>query len=381
MPLKRFLPYMGFVLAIFIIVSQQTIWAYTESIAGKLLVDIVRFETRGKYTINYEKVRFSFFNDQLFLTNFSVEEVDHLIDLDSTKQPNFSLKSTGLSIDVNSVFDMLINQTIELEGLEVINPQLHVLVDQRNLEEIPEKLSFDEVFELVTKYFEDFNIQYLNIEHAELNIVKITEDTVNTFRLKDVSLNLEHIVNINPLDHDEESIRINHYEFELLEDSLSIIPGYLLTFKNLTGSSRDSLITVKDLALIPTENSDQNLKLDLRFHEITLSSLGFRDILVNHAINSGHLKILKGDINIDINNLDKPKTNTNSNLIPITLDGIEIIDSDLNISLQNDSIAGSMKMNGINLSTGGISVIDPTNVNPQEILKTLRICRFILIGY
>ena len=74
LPLKRFMPYLGLLLGILMIIFQHSLWTYTESIVGRILIDIIRLETRGQYTINYEKVRFNLLSDQLRLTKFSVIE-------------------------------------------------------------------------------------------------------------------------------------------------------------------------------------------------------------------------------------------------------------------------------------------------------------------
>ena len=227
-PLKRLLPYIGLIIGILMIIFQHSLWTYTESIVGKILIDIIRIETRGQYTITYDKVRFNILNDQLKLTKFSViEEIDDTnVSQDDNRQ--FALKSSLLSLNVSSFLDVLIRRQINIQGLELSKPSLRIVDRSVNQNVDSTEAKSSKVFNLVSQYLDNFKIKELKINNAAVEYIKILPDSTYTINLSDISIRIASFEVQNPLIKDEQKFSSSQFEFEILNDSIELVPGHLL---------------------------------------------------------------------------------------------------------------------------------------------------------
>jgi hypothetical protein len=371
LPLKGFLPYVGLIAGILIIIFQQSFWSYSEGIVGRILIDIVRFETRGKYTIEYEKVRFNIWKDQLRLTNFSViQDKDSSLSKEG-KDEDFALKSSSLSLNVNSFFDVLINREIQIEGLNLVKPSLRIVRNKDLTNADTVQIESSKIIALVTKYLKDFKIKELKVENAKLEYIEQNGDSLFSVKLADVSLEINQFEVLNPL-RQNETISSNHFEFELLNDSIDLFHNHLITFDKIKGSSRDSLIRVENLSIIPENRNTSNMKLDAKLLFAEIAGFDPRDIIIEDTLHLEKFSMGNGHIHLILpDSTKKSRMKTATDFPTILLGGMNLKNIDFNVDFPIENIEHNIGFKKLNIETSPITLNESSLTNASRLLSNV----------
>lgn len=352
LPLKRIVPYAGLIIGIFMIIFQHSLWSYTEGIVGRVLIDIIRLETKGKYTINYEKVRFSIINDQLSLTNFSVIEENNSTDSEKVSEQKFALHSSLLSMNVSNFLDVLIRRQIHVEKLELAKPAF-TIVDFRNISDADTvENESGMIYTLVTRYLNEFKIKELAINNASLDYTKVFPDTIKNYKLSNISLKLNQFGILNPLQEGEQVLSSNHFEFELLNDSIRLFPGHLIKFKKLRGSSIDSIVRVEAISIIPDKTWKNKSLFEVTLPYAELTGFDPRNLLFGDSLQSDKFRFGDGKIRISI----KPGQAVRSRKIlpEFILAGIEANNMTINLTFPMKGVNHVMSAKGLEFTTSNL---------------------------
>lgn len=302
-PLKGFLPYIGIVVGILLIIFQASVISYTQNVLGQFLVNVVNYETQGKYAIGYEKVRYNVFRSQITLTDFTLKQDNKRED-----DGNLQIDASLVSINIRSIFQFIFQNKLDIVGLQVINPQVEV-VQRRDSEASSNRVT---AIQQVKNILDEFIIEHLSIEHASITLKRHGDDTMKEFTIRDVSIMMENFLVSSS---SSQLFSTDNMEIEILNEQQSLPDDHELSFKRLWVSSRDSSLYLESLQLDPTPTSQSAYSAYLP--EVSLHGFDVMGLLQN-KLKATTLNIGKGALHGIITALGS------GNAAPVTFPDIEL---------------------------------------------------------
>jgi hypothetical protein len=341
-PLKRPLPYIGLILAILLIVFHQAIRDYTANVVGDSLLNIVKDETGGNYTVKSSVARFDIFTKELRLTDF------HL-DLDSTfiteeefirTHPTLIRVSTPLLVlKIHSWFDLIFNKELSINFIGVQNPRL--IYEKNDHFQESDNVEKTDVLENLQSFLNTLEVDSFRVIDGYVELLTHTEGhvkeidfKVNKFSavLKNFKFNQTSARDLFAgLYADHVSIEIHDQEI-LLPDN-----EHKLNFKKLSLSTQKSEFTLDSL-VVSTVEAEQSSGLSSNL--ISLPRFKITGLNFDHVYRHNEL-------NIDSINIYKP-------VINMELSKLQLDDRSSNFTL--DQILNGIKINSINLIDGSVDL-------------------------
>ena len=375
-PLKRPMPYIGFILGILIIIFQGTIRQYTSNVVGGWLISNLKSSTQGNYTLEYDFVRFDIFTRELRMKNFELhldttvttpelylEEYSNLIDLST---PTVILK-------IESLWDVLVNDKLRIAYIGLERPAVN-LIRSPNLTKEENQQNQQQTTEELRYYLQEVEIDSFRIVNGSVHIGlmdqekgEILDYSVRDFSTVLKSFQLSEIDSRKPF----QGIYVDQVELEV-KDQLISLPkiNHDITFERLWVSSRDSVIEVDTVALVPISSDSTNFRGNIALKQLSLNSLDFRKIYENFSIDMGMLKL--EDLSVELSNLiDTTNADSGSSFfskLPFSnykIDTFQINNSAIDLQLNREIQAGKVNLEIINFS------VDSADLNVQKIVDRI----------
>jgi hypothetical protein len=303
-----------------------------------------------------------------------VVEDEDTLSIEPSDERKFALSSALLSLNVNSLFDILIYREIQIEGLDLIKPSFKIVNNQGNTESDTEEVNSSKVFNLIIRYLNDFKIKELNVRNAQIDYTNILKDTVLHVKLSDVSLELNQFEISNPLDENAQIVRSSHFEFEILNDSIDFTHDHLITFDKIRGSSTDSIIRIEGFRIIPGKTDNRAGSLSVYLPYLELTDFDPRDIIYLDTLRTGEFIVGDGTIRLVLpDSIQKKDTPANPNIPLIFLGGINTRDLDLNIAFPVQGKRHNINFKGLNLNTSTLTFGGGSTVSIKKLIRDLEL--------
>lgn len=375
LPLKQLFPYIGIITGILLFIFQKSLVAYSEKILGNFIMNFIQYETRGVYTIQYDKVRINIFTSELHLTDFEFKK-DTLNQTSNKKQIDIHFKATALSLNVKSLLNFLINREIEIEGLELRKP--HLVIIQNIKDDIQSSTISVDIIQKTKQYLNLFHINQLSVSNASIEYKKIFPDSVFSISFSDVSLNVKHFQFGESISPFGKSVYSQGVEVEILNQSLNILPGHKIYFDRAWASSFDSTLVVENLSIMPHLQNSNGDTYHLTFPEVRLSEFDLRGIIQQEKISAGLLDLGKGKatlrigFNASVSQGPKPEPATLKGISAFIFENVITSNSDITVTfpLENKD-EQTLILNDLTLHVKNMHIDSMVLVNPDKLLKNI----------
>ena len=373
--LKQILPYVGILVSIVLIIFQASIIAYAQNVMGKFLMNLVKYETKGKYTIAYDKAKFSLFTSKLSLTNFILhQDSTNLVVSDSSSGIN--LDASLLSLELNSILEFAFNKKLDVVGLEVINPKIEIFQNRNNSNNEDKQL----ILQKISAYLKEFKIKELSIQHADLKLTNISPDSTWVIEITDISILINDLIITS-----NDSLTLfssENFEVEILNEKQMLNAGHELGFKRLWLSARDSVLYLENLQLHPLHHR-QN-EYSFYFPKVSFNKIDLRKLIHENIFDAKVMDLGKGTIQIKTGYNVNPKieTSTNKNYPDINISEIILEQTDIDIEFPLQDTTHHLFLRGIDFNLKNLSIDSAKLANPSllasEIDFTLKLDKYIM---
>ncbi len=361
-PLLRFTPYIGIVVGILLFVFQASLIAYSERVVGKFLMDFVQYETRGKYSIKYDKVKFNIFRKKLTLIDFNIEQ-DSVFKLSNSDKGGFDLEAALLSIEVNSLLEFAIYKRLQINALELIKPSFEIIQNSQTKATNDEKK--ENAIRTLESYLKEFKINELSIKNADLKFVNILPDSVGTIKITDITILIKELQVDNSIRSNAFFITEN-FEVEIRNEKFLILKDHELSFDRLWLSSKDSTLFVEGLQLIPGSSLKTSYEFD--FPQISVKNIDLKQMIYRTNITAGTLDFGKGSIKINMVLDSNDKSPSKRLEIPdIHFGSIILNDTDIEYNFPIDQQLHTITFKGVDFLMSDLKV-DSLHLQDPEIL-------------
>ena len=375
LPLKQLFPYIGIIAGVLLFIFQKSLVAYSEKILGNFIMNFIQYETRGAYTIRYDKVRINIFTNELHLTDFEFKR-DTLNQTINKKQYDIYFKATALSLNVKSLIDYLVNREIEIEQLEIRKP--HLVIVQHILDDHKISTTSEDILQKTKQYLKLFHIDQLTVSNANISYQKIFPDSVFSISFSDVSLNVNQFQFGESISPFGKSVYSQGVEIEILNQSLNLLPDHKIHFDRLWASSFDSALVVENLSIIPDLQISNSDSYHLHFSEIRLSEFDLRGIIQQEKISAGKLDLGKVKANLHIGFTTSKSHGSNpepaklKGISTFIFDNIITSNSDITITfpLKNEDDQ-TLLLNDLSLHVKNVHIDSMVFANPDKLLENI----------
>jgi len=372
-PLKRPLPYVGIIIAVIIIIFQGTIRRYTANLVGDWLISNLKESTEGKYTLEYDFVRFDIFTKELRIQNLNLTLDTTIINKDVYLEENSNLVDLSTPVVIlklRSLWDLILNDKLLIAYVGMQEPRVK-LIRSESLSEEEVEVKQEVATEKVRTYLREMAIDSFRIIDGALQVglQNAQKQELIDFSVRNFSILLKGF----KLDEKNprklfRGIYAKDLELNIKNQKLTIPQlHHEIQFKKLRVSTTDSIIRFDTLQIIPLTSADSSYNTKLFLKNLSLSRIDFRKAYDDYEIDIGKMLIdapkwvftNKGE---NISTTKKVKA-LNSPFQQMVIGEIELKNGDIDLNL--DRKMSSKKLNAVirnyHIDTSQLSLKSLTN--------------------
>nr|MCU0449612.1 hypothetical protein [Bernardetiaceae bacterium] len=257
---------------------------YTDRQVGRLLAQLVQTETEGRYAVTYHDVRLQLMRRQLVILNLEVRPV-----ADSTATRNrYQAQVPRLQIGLESVWDLLVNNELQINNLEVHQPNLVMDNFPRGDQPLTLARESGNLYSLVAGYLKRFEVKHFAVRNASFHLNNHYAAGLSSQTFRRVSLSLKNFLLDEKAEQNQRKIfytdalalEINHQEIPLA-DSVHVVK-----FDRLEVNTDSAAIRFRNFQLLPRAKPKGR-----RFYQLKVPELALRGIDFAGAYNTNQLAI------------------------------------------------------------------------------------------
>lgn len=268
---------------------------YEGELAGRLLREVVERESKGYYTVTFNKAELSLLKANIEIDDFRL--VPHPEAADSTMPINtFEVIIPQVTLTLENIFSILFYKELTIKSVRIVDPEIAMLRTNEPKERRPFSLEAGDLYSLVSQYLKLFKIEYFQIADGAFNYDKpsMMEDT-SAFAISKLNFEARNF----QLDSASETLKRVFYtdEIELVinDQSLFLPDGvHQFSFGKLHLSTADQLVRFEKIRVAPRTDLDvsfyENPDL-INIYDITIPSLHLSGIDFLNAYSNNQLHI------------------------------------------------------------------------------------------
>ena len=295
------------VIFLFFLFLGIVIYFFGQQYADQALRDLISENIPEPYSVQYQKLNFDIWDKKLEITElrFSLDS------LALTKIPGrmVEIQVPGLEISLESIASIYFDKTLIIEGISILDPSIEFqdFSENKKPRVISESVS---LFKIITQYLNLLEIDFFNIESANLSYTKDIK-----FALEDLDFKLGNLI-IDSTLRKRNFFNAEYVELIARRDTFQLADDiHQLSFDQLRISTQDSILSFENIRMHPRKDTKQELpsaSKDRVIYDLSLPEFNLRGIDYVSSYLNRDLKVRKIEIkepNIHVNNLNAPKTN------------------------------------------------------------------------
>ncbi len=320
-PLRRPLPYLGLIIAIMLMIFQQTIRNYVSDTIGDVLVNSMRDATDGVYKTTYDLVRFDIISKELKISNLKIELDTTVISREDylLKRPNLINVSTPIIVvKLRSILPLLLSNQLYISYVGAKEPRFDLVKSLHNtVEKEATKNSQEDFREVVNTYFSAFEVDSFRVEkgafnistHAEdekeLGVIHIGEFTtmLKNFRLDSLSPSILL-----------KGIRARSFELEVIDQDVNLPNiNQNIHFSKLQLSTIDSTFVLDSLEIGNIEEGIGKSNANYSIKKLEILGFNFERAFLDNSISVNEIHIIEPKVKFEQLDFSKSKLKKKSN--------------------------------------------------------------------
>ncbi len=314
-PLKRPLPYVGLIIAIVLIIFQQTIRNYVSDTIGDVLVNSMREATDGVYKTTYDLVRFDIISKELRISNLKIELDTTVISREDylLKRPNLIQVSTPLIVvKLRSILPLLFSKQLYISYVGAKEPSFDLIKSLHStVEKGATKNSQEDFREVIKTYFSAFEIDSFRVEKGAFNISTHTEDEkelsvihigefttmLKNFRLDSLSPSILL-----------KGIRARSFELEIIDQNVNLPNiNQNIYFSKLKLSTIDSTFVLDSLEIGNIEHGIGKSNANYSIKKLEVLGFNFERAFLDNSVSVNEIHIIEPNVYFEQLDFSKPK--------------------------------------------------------------------------
>lgn len=320
-PLKRPLPYVGLIIAIVLIIFQQTIRNYVSDTIGDILVDSMKEATDGVYKTTYDLVRFDIISKELRISNLKIELDTTVISKEDylLKRPNLiDVHTPIIIVKLRSILPLLLNKQLYISFIGAKEPKFSLIKSlHSSVEKEATKNSKEDFREVINTYFSalevdsfrvekgTFNISTHSENEKELSVIHIGEFTtmLQNFRLDSLSPSILL-----------KGMRARSFELEIINQNVNLPNiNQHIHFSKLQLSTVDSTFVLDSLVIKNIEQNVGKSNVEYSIKKLEILGFNFEKAFLENSISVNEIHVVEPNVFFEQLDFTKHKSEKKSN--------------------------------------------------------------------
>jgi Domain of Unknown Function (DUF748) len=163
---------------------------YTDRQVGRLLAQLVHSETEGRYAVGYHDVRLLLSRRQLIILNLEVRPVAG----SNQSRNRYQALVPRLQIGVESIWDLLVNNELQINSLDVHQPSLTMDNFPNQAQPLTLARESGNLYSLVASYLRRFEVKNFAVRNATFQLNNHYAAGLSSQTFRRVSLSLKNFL-------------------------------------------------------------------------------------------------------------------------------------------------------------------------------------------
>jgi hypothetical protein len=285
----RFILWFFLVSLSLVVVFQLIFLLYSDQIFGRVLREIVFQSSNGIYKVSYEDVKFNVFKNEMEFTQFVLSS-DSVKFQAAENEPNRSnrlidFSSPYISIQGPSLLKLYFDKVLTINEFDIEDPKLKMRVygEFRSGES-----GLRNFHEILSQYITILKVKEFNLKNGNVEIVGVNEKGRKRVRINEINTEVNgFVLNKNGLNGTTDSLMaLENLKIHLGQNDIKIDSLNALKFSSLGFSTKDSLVSFEDFALMPKEWVNTKNQPEFLFKHFDLKGVDFSGMYFNNNFKS-----------------------------------------------------------------------------------------------
>lgn len=287
-------PIVAILLGVVLLFTATFIFLYFEAqgYLNKNLSEFVEKKSKGKYELSFENLEINFSHWGIEINQVKFQPTDSImrtLDQSTTNKQFYTFTTPNIRFGGLSLFQLVFRQRLELEEVQINQPELTIHGKQSNSEVNPNTISsvLQELKPLVTKTFKSVKIVKIELNHASFDFYSLLGDTRKWSNADDISIGILNfytdsilLPDINRLfNADDIYLKMNNYRNNL-GDSI-----HSLSAETVIYSLKKSQIEARNIELKPINTAISiHAKYNIFVPSLKITSKHIKEFYRNNSI-------------------------------------------------------------------------------------------------
>ncbi len=381
-PLKRPLPYIGLLLALVLLIFQQTIRNYVSDTIGEIVVNSMKEATGGMYKTTYDIVRFDIFTKELRISKLKIELDTTVISREEylQKRPNLiHINTPIIVVKLRSFLPLLLKKQLYVSYVGAKNPQFNLVKSTHNsIKKDETEKSKEDFREVINTYFAALEVDSFYVEKGSFSISNHgnNEEEVDLIHIGEFTTMLKHF-RLDSLSPSKllKGIRAQSFDLEVIDQDVNLPNlNQKIHFNRLSLSTTDSTFVLDSLKIENIRKIPGKDLSELSIKKLEILGFNFDKAFTNNELFVNEVHIVKPKVYYKKVNFASKKSSQQANINSfydyfqeLNINSIKLFDGSINYEAKRKT-----SIENINLSVSDYSI------NPADWSKKKAISDFTL---
>lgn len=260
---------------------QLLFFYYSDALFGRVLKEVVYQQSNKVYRIQYDKIQFNVFVNELELIDVKLISDSIAFDSHRKKANNankvIDVSSPRLRIQGPSLFKLYFQEVLNINEFTFEDPEITI----KSYGALTGNLSaFKNFHKVISKYLEEFMVKELKVVSANIKVINYQNNRAS-FKLNDISASIENLeIKREQLEVDT-AFKLSDIGIQIQANSFALDSNTQLSFEQLDFSVKDSIIAIKNLRVKQQQQQQQLTNISFDLEEFELLGTDFYNFYFN----------------------------------------------------------------------------------------------------
>ncbi|MDW7695970.1 hypothetical protein R9C00_25860 [Flammeovirgaceae bacterium SG7u.111] len=264
--------------------AQLYVRYYTNEILGRVLKEVIQLKSDGLYKLDYESIRFSFFERELQLKELSLQRdslrYEQLVNAGGSFNALVNIQIPNLYVNTPDLKKLYLENRLEVEAFRMDKPKVSIIsfphvgkVDST----FNDPRQLNDFFYIISGYLDLFRVESFEIDDAMVAFASVgATDTLNSFQLKGFSVDIKNFqIDSTNTVQSKRQFSVDGINVDIKENSFTSKDWlYDVAFGSLKLSTDQQYFWLDDFRLRSKKGSEGN-QLDLLVSKLRIDELRY----------------------------------------------------------------------------------------------------------